>query len=209
MNDVYLELGISKNGTPLLKTVVGYGNGEQNEVAKDFNINQLRDGHSLLKWFTSLDRSLNVKAVEDEFGNVKIPNLDNFIDEGIITTNATALYMKGSDFYIEPWIAENNDFNVGMKTKSASKTQQLFGDEDEGFGFDEVPDIPEAPVSEPFNEDYGSAEDIPVARLTLRQKFSDLMKEQQDALIDSGVTEKEFNSASKEMQDQMLRCSGI
>lgn len=210
MNDVYLELGISKNGTPLLKTVVGYGNGEQNEIAKDFNINQLRDGRSLLKWFTSLDRSLNVKAVEDEFGNVKIPNLDNFINEGIITTNATALYMKGSDFYIEPWIAENNDFNVRMKTKSASKTQQLFGDEEEeGFGFDEVPDIPEAPVSEPFDEDYSSAEDIPAARLTLRQKFSDMTKEQQDALIDSGATEKEFNSASKEMQDQMLRCSGI
>ena len=206
MNDIFLNLGVSESGTPLLKTVQNYGSGEQREVYKDFNMQQLADSSHLEDWFESLGKSLNVKAVEDEFGNVTIPNLSRFVDQGLITTNAEVLWPKGSDFYFQPWIPSSNDF---QKQKTNNKAKMLYGDQQEASGFNEVPPQTVEPTIPQSSMPAEPEKDMPNVRLNIKKRFTDLSKDVQDELLDEGITEEEFNRMSAEAQNQKLSCLGI
>lgn len=209
MNDIFLTLGVSNNGTPLLKTIQNYGSGEQNEIYKDFNLDQLSNGHSLEDWFESLGKSFNVKAVEDEFGNISIPNLSQFISEGIITTNAEVLWPKGSDFYFQPWIKneQNPRESDFQKTKTSNTAKMLYGDEEETLGFNQVPKQTEEPVIQKPNLPEDSGREMPEVRLSVKRKFSELTEAEQNKLIDGGIEEEEFNSWSAQAQQKYLSCA--
>lgn len=69
-------------------------------------------------WLTDLvaglDRSLQIRKDK----NGKVTNIQEFIDTGMITSNARMLRPKGVDFYIEPWNAELGAFAPGNNTQS-------------------------------------------------------------------------------------------
>lgn len=85
-------------------------NGEQKNKRVEDGGKMFRPGQatemSLVNYIVDLNRAIQIRTDEDG----KIPNLDTLISSGILTTNATKLRPKGSDFYIDPWIPAQQKF---------------------------------------------------------------------------------------------------
>lgn len=104
---VFFELGEYDNVGVALRV-------NNNKISKLIRPGQIKSTEQLIKFLAQFDLSYQIRQPEDPAHPGKylsqITNLNDLIDEGLITTNATKLRMKGTDFYCFAWDSKSGDF---------------------------------------------------------------------------------------------------
>ena len=164
----------------------------------------------LIKHISGLDRSLQIK--QDDDGSVK--NFSEYVENGLITSNAKRMYPKGMDFYINPWVGDKfapvteneheaeNRIKINQPTApSAPESMPDF------FGMDEFG----ADIGEEAGEQDGY---VPMPEPEVFEpeyrpeilNFSELNKDTQDALIAKGHTQEEWDSLPEALREKIIKC---
>ena len=163
----------------------------------------------LIKYIAGLDRSLQIRQNEDG----SITNFSEYVENGLITSNARRMYPKGTDFYINPWVGDKfapvtDSQREAMEEipTAISQTEPLQPEPTRDFfGMDEFADMNEA------DEDYGDEEEMPeseddVNMFTYNEPFSVLTSSLQSLLLAKGHTEEEWNGLSPALREKILKC---
>lgn len=181
------------------------------------------------EWLTNLiagfDRSVQIKLDE----NGKIQNLDRYIENDILTSNARMLRQKGVDFYFDTWNGE--DFSPATssiaeieKKESIPETQStleeipdnldanfddMLGDptinNDDAKQISERKSITEY-KSEGYSEYQDKVNDNSEHAEIAKKKFSELSDNIREQLSSKGYSEQEWNSTPEVLRDKILKC---
>ena len=218
LHDAYFEIGNYEN------VGVAFRYSSPNDDGAIRRPDQMTDNW-LINLVAGLDRSIQIKQDSDG----KIVNFEDYVEQGLITSNAKMLRPKGTDFYIDPWIPERSEFgpvtdsqiNIAneQRTESSSPAPQptlmegSFGDRDDFDGlFDN--DVP-APREEKglSNTDVENTlmrrTDGNTVDALVKQKFSELPKQYKDGLVSKGYSESEYDAMGDVMKEKVLRCLGV
>ena len=181
----------------------------------------------LVNFVADLNRSIQIR--QDANGNIQ--NLNELIDTKVITSNAKMLRPKGVDFYINPWIAEKNEFgpvtqsqqeiekeaepeNPAEAPQSESNPDDIefdrddlgdFLDEEEDNGRDEGQALTPEQVQQAIMGRQ-SGDTIP---LYIHEPFMELPYEFQVGIKNKGYTEEEYDEMSDDLKEKVLRCLGV
>ena len=174
----------------------------------------------MIDFVAGLGRSLQIR--QDARG--RVPNIDEMIVTGLITSNARMLRPKGTDFYIYPWNEKTQDFAPKtsaqisayeqMNPVSKSDDDFDFGDRDDLGMIDENPETtyteqpvqPRKPATNDREEAAEAKPDETSADKASKRLFSDLPDSTRSELIKKGYTEETWNKMSEEFRDQVLTC---
>ena len=221
LHDLYLEIGNYTNIGPALKIVtwVKQDDGTRKEEHSYRTSDQITPDW-LINKIAEMEVSFQIRQKEE---GGTIDQLDDYIVNGIITSNAKMLRAKGVDFYFNAWDDESKSFKpmtaeqvkaeeTPMVSQSSSETgmppipEALRGavigysnrDEDDWFADDAEPAPDRIPVQDPPA--------IPGIPINPVNDWQNLTEEQRNSLSEKGWTEVEFNTASPEEQEIALRC---
>ena len=225
LHDAYFELGQYDNVGVALRY-----SSPTNESALR------RPDQMTTEWLTDLiaglDRSVQIKLNDKG----KIENLGDYIEQGLITSNAKMLRPKGVDFYINPWNKETGEFYAATEYQ-VQKEEEIsnpasfaepapsvaepmaddfeFGDRDDFGAFDEEAFTPTREEEQVglSNEDVreiimGNEADDPVLDY-IHRKFSELPEDVKSALTTKGYSEDEYDSMGDIEKEKVIRCSGV
>ena len=229
LHDLYLELGNYTNIGPALKIVtwVKQDDGTRKEEHSYRTADQITSDW-LIDKIADLGVSFQIRQKE-EGGTLE--NLEEFIDNDILTSNARMFRPKGVDFYFNAWDDESQSFKP-MTSEQVSAVEkikqpevpvtQLPGsspipaglesavihrsnrDEDDWFGDDAAPE-PTKPTQKPLEPLPGTHPNPQPER----QTWSEVDPRITEYLTEQGWTEEEFNNASPEEQEKAVRCAGF
>lgn len=221
LHDLYLEIGNYTNIGPALKIVtwVKQDDGTRKEEHSYRTSDQITPDW-LINKIAEMEVSFQVRQKEE---GGTIDQLDDYIVNGIITSNAKMLRAKGVDFYFNAWDDESKSFKpmtaeqvkaegtptipqsspeTGMPPIPEALRGAVIGysnrDEDDWFTDDAEPAPDRIPVQVP-----PAIPGIPVNPVN---DWQNLTEEQRNSLSEKGWTEVEFNTASPEEQEIALRC---
>lgn len=220
LHDLYLEIGNYTNIGPALKIVtwVKQDDGTRKEEHSYRTSDQITPDW-LINKIAEMEVSFQIRQKEE---GGTIDQLDDYIVNGIITSNAKMLRAKGVDFYFNAWDDESKSFKpmtaeqvkaeeapavspspeAGMPPIPEALRGAVIGysnrDEDDWFADDAEPAPDKIPVQAP-----PAIPGIPVNPVN---DWQNLTEEQRNSLSEKGWTEVEFNTASPEEQEIALRC---
>ena len=221
LHDLYLEIGNYTNIGPALKIVtwVKQDDGTRKEEHSYRTSDQITPDW-LINKIAEMEVSFQIRQKEE---GGTIDQLDDYIVNGIITSNAKMLRAKGVDFYFNAWDDESKSFKPmtaeqvkAEETPAVSQSSPETGmppipealrgavigysnrDEDDWFADDAEPAPDRIPVQDP-----PAIPGIPVNPVN---DWQNLTEEQRNSLSEKGWTEVEFNTASPEEQEIALRC---
>jgi len=221
LHDLYLEIGNYTNIGPALKIVtwVKQDDGTRKEEHSYRTSDQITPDW-LINKIAEMEVSFQIRQKEE---GGTIDQLDDYIVNGIITSNAKMLRAKGVDFYFNAWDDESKSFKPmtaeqvkAEETPAVSQSSPETGmppipealrgavigysnrDEDDWFADDAEPAPDRIPVQGP-----PAIPGIPVNPVN---DWQNLTEEQRNSLSEKGWTEVEFNTASPEEQEIALRC---
>ena len=221
LHDLYLEIGNYTNIGPALKIVtwVKQDDGTRKEEHSYRTSDQITPNW-LINKIAEMEVSFQIRQKEE---GGTIDQLDDYIVNGIITSNAKMLRAKGVDFYFNAWDDESKSFKpmtaeqvkaeetpavsqpspeTGMPPIPEALRGAVIGysnrDEDDWFADDAEPAPDRIPVQDP-----PAIPGIPVNPVN---DWQNLTEEQRNSLSEKGWTEVEFNTASSEEQEIALRC---
>ena len=162
----------------------------------------------LIKYIAGLDRSLQIRQNEDG----SVTNFSEYVENGLITSNARRMYPKGTDFYINPWVGDkfapitDAQREVEIKTPiTVPQTEPLQPEPvPDFFGMNEFVEM------NAQDEDYGDDEKMPQSvdtnTFTYYEPFSELPPSVQSALLTKGHTEEEWNRLSPALREKIIKC---
>lgn len=163
-----------------------------------------------------------------------VQNFSEYIDSGVITSNARMLRPKGMDIYFNAWMPDKKEF--GPITAAQANIQEGITNEDVMPAPDEKPDIPETefgdtdefgmdddsgtaygekPVEKRKGENTDEAEGqneftVPESQQKylemLDKKYSELDSETQEYIKLKGYSEKEFDELPDMLKEKVLKC---
>lgn len=221
LHDLYLEIGNYTNIGPALKIVtwVKQDDGTRKEEHSYRTSDQITPDW-LINKIAEMEVSFQIRQKEE---GGTIDQLDDYIVNGIITSNARMLRAKGVDFYFNAWDDETKSFKpmtaeqvkaeeapvapqpspeTGMPPIPEALRGAVIGysnrDDDDWFADDVEPAPERIPVQDPPV--------IPGIPVNPVNDWQNLAEEQRNILAEKGWTEVEFNTASPEEQEIALRC---
>lgn len=183
----------------------------------------------LIDFVAGLGRSLQLK----QDANGRITNLQEMLDTGTITSNARMLRPKGTDFYINPWVARLSDFGAVTQTQLQADAAVAQGGETvtpepaaevplgDDFGgrdeFDDPEDTEPAYGEQRVKDTHAPEGEQPAGQDTesdavmkmVQQNYSELPANIQAGLQAKGYSEDEFNRLPVELKERVLRCLGV
>ena len=226
LHDLYLELGNYTNIGPALKMVTWekQEDGTRKEEHAFRTADQITPDWLIGK-VAELEASFQIRQKEE---GGTLDQLEEFIDNGIITSNAKMLRAKGVDFYFNAWDDESQSFKPMVAEQvSALESAEVSSepevspglppipaglegavlrrsnrDDDDWFGEDAAP-IPDKVSVSPQLPIQESAPANPASRV-----WSELSADEMAGLSQLGWSEEEFNDSSPDEQDKALRCIG-
>ena len=194
----------------------------QREEGKMFRPDQINPD-KLCKYIAGLNRSVQIKLDTD--GNVE--NLDELINDGVITSNARMLRPKGVDFYTDIWNEDAEDFVPGndvirdyeknLEIDESNMTKQAnepVSVDDDFQDIDEddlnmegvVTDGGKAVEREADSDFMRRVDDGKKSNDITAVKFADLPESTKTALINKGYSEEEYDSMPELAKDKVLKC---
>jgi len=162
----------------------------------------------LIKHVAELDRSLQIRQNEDG----SITNFSEYVENGLITSNARRMYPKGMDFYINPWVGDkfapvtDNEREALAEIPTAiSQTEPVQPEPPKDFfGMDEFSEM------DTQDEDYGEDEEMPepedITVFNGYEPFAVLPDSLKAQLVAKGHTEEEWDSLSPALREKILKC---
>ena len=162
----------------------------------------------LIKYIAGLDRSLQIRQNEDG----SVTNFSEYVENGLITSNARRMYPKGTDFYINPWVGDkfapvtDAQHEAEIKTPvTVSQTEPLQPEPvPDFFGMNEFSEM------DAQDEDYGDEEEMPQSEdiniFTYYEPFFVLSPSVQSALLAKGHTEEEWDGLSPALREKIIKC---
>lgn len=218
LHNIDFHIGNYQNIGPALKIVrwVKQDDGSVKEESLFITSDQMNPD-LLIQKFAEVGMSFQIRQKEE---GGTIDQLDDYIVNGIITSNARMLRPKGVDFYFNPWNDSNKSFEPATSEQAAVEESSAPAQTSDGA----MPPIPEAmrgAVLRYSNRDDDEFDDVddtygrpapqdPPAMpgVTDKKVWTDLSSEQQSGLAELGWSDSEFNSATREEQEKALRCIG-
>lgn len=107
-------------------------------------------GEWLIDFIAGKNRSLQLR--QDSTG--KIQNIRELIETGAITSNARMLRPKGTDFYINPWFADKQEFGPATQTQADVEFNRRAEVKEE------IPVQKEVPVVDDLDFDFGGRDEF-------------------------------------------------
>ena len=222
LHDLYLEIGNYKNIGPALKIVtwVQQEDGTRKEEHTYRTSDQITPDW-LINRIAEMGVSFQIRQKEE---GGTIDQLNEFIDNDIITSNARMLRPKGVDFYFDAWDDASKSFKKLVAEQVAAEERSAVPTAQEGF----MPPIPAALAGAVLRRSNRDDDDwfddgaepareriepqappvMPMQPETNGVKWGGLDASERDGLIASGWTEEEFDRSSYEEKDAALRCIG-
>lgn len=145
LDNIYFELGNYENIGPALKLVTWT---EDPDTGARVNRVDFRRADQITDdWLVGriADENFSFQIHTDEYGDV-LENLDEYIENNILTSNAKKLRAKGVDFYAYPWDTESEDFKPANARQHIKKERATNNPANEPSGN-------AAPSNAPLNPD--------------------------------------------------------
>lgn len=221
LHDLYLEIGNYTNIGPALKIVtwVKQEDGTRKEEHSYRTSDQITPDW-LIDKIAQMEVSFQIRQKEE---GGTIDQLDDYIVNGIITSNAKMLRAKGVDFYFNAWDDESKSFKPMIAEQVKAEETPAAPQQSSEMGMPPIPEALRGAVigysnrddddwfaddAEPAPERISPQETpaIPGISLTPVNDWQNLAEEQRSKLAEKGWTEAEFNTVSPEEQEIALRC---
>ena len=221
LHDLYLEFGNYENIGPAMKIVTWTENEDGTREEKhDYRRPEQMSDDWMINFVAEKNASFQVRQDEDG----KMNNLDEYIENDILTSNAVKLRAKGVDFYVDPWDTDSQTFKPMISEQVAARDvkkdtkviehpiaveSEDLGDstDDEDISWaDDDYDDSNARKNNPVQKtNPTSAQEEELHPITTMDKLD---AEVRRALLDSGWTEEEFNNAEQEVKERAVECAG-
>lgn len=214
VHDLYVQLGNFNNIGPALMVVTWDRdeNGARTNKKVEFRTpDQINDS-----WL--IDKVLEM---EPSFQVNEDMDIDDFINNDIITSNARMLRPKGVDFYAYPWDDSTQTFHpmTSAQKQIDEEVEAKKVAETQGNPHESTPVVEEEdndwenakPSNQPVRTDKKDATkaEMPAPATQLIQRTWDsLTEEERQKLTDDEWTEEEFNNSSPAEQQAALTCPG-
>ena len=157
-------------------------------------------------------------AILERDATGKITNLQQLIDDGLITSNAVKLRPKGVDFYMDAWIPEAGKFGlvtdvqreyvqeeVEQPREENTRTVEDVLDEDTFGGRDDF-DFGDN-ISEDSREGFAPQQEVPpMSFATTIKDYDSLNMFQKADLKEKGYSKEEFDKMSDIEKQKVLEC---
>lgn len=221
LHDLYLEIGNYTNIGPALKIVtwVKQDDGTRKEEHSYRTSDQITPDW-LINKIAEMEVSFQIRQKEE---GGTIDQLDDYIVNGIITSNAKMLRAKGVDFYFNAWDDESKSFKPMIAEQIKAEEAPAVPQQSSEMGMPPIPEALRGAVigysnrddddwfsddAEPATERI-SVQDTPVIPGVSSEpikRWDTLTGPEKARVIEKNYTEDEFNKMSPEMQDFALRC---
>jgi len=123
VDHAFFELGNYETIGPALKVVTWTKDEETGERVNKVDFR--RPDQITAEWLIGriADADFSFQIHTDEYGDV-LENLEDYIDNNILTSNANKLRAKGVDFYIHPWNLEEQAFKPASSAQVQKESPQ-------------------------------------------------------------------------------------
>ena len=221
-HDIFLEVGAFNNVGVALRV-------SSPSIEGVLRRNDQIDVNWLTDALAGFDKSIQIRLDR----NGKLEHLDEYISQGLITSNARLLRPKGVDFYFKPWDSNTNQFYDTARTladieaesdRSESESNSYkgldamesdfdLGDRDDFFGavspVPEVSGVTKKVSDSDVRNILGIRSSDEVVVQYIHSKFIDLPQDIQAMLSKKGYTADEYDNMSDLEKDKIVRCISI